>query len=80
MTAVVLEPEHAHGRAGLVGAVASEWTKLWTVRSTWLNLASSVVLTALLGVQVGFSVPTRTLTWIRVRWLSKFRSVRSPSM
>jgi ABC-2 type transport system permease protein len=55
MTAAVLELEHVRGRAGLAGAMASEWTKLWTVRSTWLNLASSVVLTALLGVQFGFS-------------------------
>jgi ABC-type transport system involved in multi-copper enzyme maturation permease subunit len=55
MTAAVLELEQVRGRAGLAGAVASEWTKLWTVRSTWLNLASSVVLTALLGAQFGFS-------------------------
>jgi ABC-2 type transport system permease protein len=49
-----LKEVRVRGRGGLAGAVASEWTKLWTVRSTWLNLASAVVLTALLGTQYGF--------------------------
>lgn len=41
--------------SGLRDAVASEWTKLWTVRSSWLNLAAGVALTGLLAVQFGFS-------------------------
>ncbi len=41
---------------GLRGAVASEWTKLWTVRSSWLNIVAAVLLTALLAVQFGFSM------------------------
>ncbi|QNE17449.1 ABC transporter permease [Kribbella qitaiheensis] len=41
--------------SGLTGAIASEWTKLWTVRSTWLNLVGGAVLTVLLGIQFGFS-------------------------
>ena len=41
---------------GLSDAVRSEWTKLWTVRSSWLNLAAALVLTALLGLQFGFNL------------------------
>ncbi len=40
---------------GLRGAVASEWTKLWTIRSTWWCLASSVLFAALVGIQLGIS-------------------------
>lgn len=40
---------------GLRDAVASEWTKLWTVRSSWLNLVAGVALTGLLAMQFGFS-------------------------
>ncbi|MGC4941624.1 ABC transporter permease [Kribbella sp. DT2] len=40
---------------GLRGSTAAEWTKLWSVRSTWLNLVGAVVLTGLLGLQLGFS-------------------------
>ncbi|MEU0090093.1 ABC transporter permease [Kribbella sp. NPDC006257] len=40
---------------GLPGAIASEWTKLWTVRSSWLNLIAGLGLTGLLGIQFGFS-------------------------
>jgi hypothetical protein len=42
-------------RSRLADAARSEWTKLWTVRSSWLNVVSAVALTALLGVQFGFS-------------------------
>lgn len=41
---------------GLSDAVRSEWTKLWTVRSSWLNLAAALVLTTLLGLQFGFNL------------------------
>ncbi|WP_328324024.1 ABC transporter permease [Kribbella sp. NBC_00382] len=41
--------------SGLRGAIASEWTKLWTVRSSWLNIVAALVLTGLLAVQFGFS-------------------------
>jgi len=37
----------------LADAVRSESTKLWTVRSSWLNIASALLLTALLGLQFG---------------------------
>ena len=39
-----------------MNAVRSEWTKLWTVRSSWLNIVSAVLLTALLGLQYGFNL------------------------
>ena len=40
-------------RSRLGDAVRSEWTKLWTVRSSWLNIVSALILTALLGLQFG---------------------------
>ncbi|MEI8406382.1 MULTISPECIES: ABC transporter permease [unclassified Kribbella] len=40
-------------RSRLADTVRSESTKLWTVRSSWLNIVSALVLTALLGVQFG---------------------------
>jgi ABC-2 type transport system permease protein len=42
--------------SGLADAVRSEWTKLWTVRSSWLNIVGAVLLTALIGLQLGFSL------------------------
>ncbi|MEU4294205.1 ABC transporter permease [Kribbella sp. NPDC026596] len=39
-----------------MNAVRSEWTKLWTVRSSWLNIVSAALLTALLGLQYGFNL------------------------
>jgi ABC-type transport system involved in multi-copper enzyme maturation permease subunit len=45
-----------HRSSGLRNAVASEWTKLWTVRSSWLNLVAAVVLTGLLALQFGLSI------------------------
>ncbi|MBO2460886.1 ABC transporter permease [Actinomadura violacea] len=33
---------------GMPGAVAAEWTKLWSLRSTWWGLASAVVLMGLM--------------------------------
>ncbi|MGW1347059.1 ABC transporter permease [Kribbella sp. NPDC002412] len=40
-------------RPHLSDAVRSEWTKLWTVRSSWLNIGSALLLAALLGLQFG---------------------------
>ena len=39
---------------GLRGAVASEWIKLWTVRSSWLNIVAAAVLTVCSGCSIGF--------------------------
>lgn len=50
---ITLGQRSSHG--GLAGAIASEWTKLWSVRSSWLNIVAAALLTALLGVQFGFS-------------------------
>ncbi|GAA1571586.1 ABC transporter permease [Kribbella sancticallisti] len=41
--------------SGLADTIESEWTKLWSVRSSWLNILGGVVLTGLLGIQFGFS-------------------------
>ncbi|MEV4489704.1 ABC transporter permease [Micromonospora coxensis] len=41
-----------HGRGGLPGAVAAEWTRLWSVRSTWWTLLAGVVLTAATAAQL----------------------------
>ncbi|MEV5968052.1 ABC transporter permease [Kribbella sp. NPDC051952] len=38
-----------------MNAVRSEWTKLWTVRSSWFNIVGAVGLAGLLGLQYGFS-------------------------
>ncbi|MER7893402.1 ABC transporter permease [Micromonospora sp. NPDC094482] len=39
-------PTGPAGFAGFGGTVAAEWTKLWSVRSTWWTLLAAVVLTA----------------------------------
>jgi hypothetical protein len=40
-------------RAGLSHAVLSEWTKLWTVRSTWFCLLASIVLMGIYAFYYG---------------------------
>ncbi len=50
MTAVV-----STRTARLPGAIRSEWTKFWSVRSTWWYLAGALALTALVSLQLGFS-------------------------
>jgi ABC-2 type transport system permease protein len=45
MTATTARPEGAGG--GLPGTIASEWTKLWSLRSTWWSLAGAGALMAL---------------------------------
>ncbi|MEU4606487.1 ABC transporter permease [Kribbella sp. NPDC023972] len=52
-TATLTLESSSRSRARLGDAVRSEWTKLWTVRSSWLNVASALVLAALLGLQFG---------------------------
>lgn len=41
-------------RTDLSTAVASEWTKLWSVRSTWWSLVGALALMLLLAVPLGF--------------------------
>ncbi|TCC01300.1 ABC transporter permease [Kribbella soli] len=53
MSAAVITPRII---GGLPNAVRSEWTKLWTVRSSWLNLAAGVLLSTLLGMQYGWGL------------------------
>ncbi|HET6737916.1 MAG TPA: ABC transporter permease [Kribbella sp.] len=42
--------------SGLTNAVRSEWTKLWTVRSSLANLVAAALLTVLLGMQYGWGL------------------------
>lgn len=46
----------SYGRGGTIGAVASEWTKLWSVRATWWCLAGSVVMMAIFAPALGGSI------------------------
>jgi hypothetical protein len=55
MSAATITVQQRSSKAGLLQTVASEWTKLWTVRSSWLNIVGGVLLTGLLGIQFGFS-------------------------
>src|SRR3954466_11147901 len=40
---------------GLRGAIAAEWTKLWSVRSTWWCLLSAAMVTAAVCAQLAVS-------------------------
>src|SRR4051812_22982782 len=40
---------------GFKGAVAFEWTKLWSIRATWWNLAIGLLLTVSFAAMVGAS-------------------------
>ena len=55
MTTATITVGQRSSHGGLAGAIASEWTKVWSVRSSWLNIVAAALLTALLGVQFGFS-------------------------
>lgn len=39
---------------GMVGAIAAEWTKLWSLRSTWWCIAGAAAMMALYAVSAGF--------------------------
>ncbi|TDE28352.1 ABC transporter permease [Actinomadura sp. 6K520] len=53
MTAVTGTPPRGTASGGrLPGAVAAEWTKAWTVRSTWWNLFGAAVLMGLACLQL----------------------------
>lgn len=53
-------PAHAATSSGpvFVGAVRSEWTKFWTVRSTYWTLLAALVVTVGLGALISGSVAT----------------------
>ncbi|MER7621039.1 ABC transporter permease [Streptomyces sp. NPDC126503] len=38
-------PREARGSGGFAGAVAAEWSKLWSVRSAWICLAAGLLVT-----------------------------------
>jgi ABC-2 type transport system permease protein len=52
MTAPPARPERTGG--GLAGTIASEWTKLWSVRSTWWCLAGAAALMVLFAAAMSF--------------------------
>ncbi|HWD51244.1 MAG TPA: hypothetical protein VG412_02500 [Acidimicrobiales bacterium] len=64
MTAVLGAPtpfaiEQPPGRVGLRGAVAAEWTKLWSVRSTmWTLIATGVAVLGLCALSTGTVSPS----------------------
>ncbi|MBE1488180.1 ABC transporter permease [Plantactinospora soyae] len=47
---------HPHSGGGLPGTIASEWTKLWSVRSVWWSLLASVLLMAATAGQLAIYV------------------------
>ncbi|GAA5184574.1 ABC transporter permease subunit [Rugosimonospora acidiphila] len=50
------EPSPGGTGGGLGGAIAAEWTKLWSVRSTWWSLLAGVVLMAATSLQLALYV------------------------
>ena len=67
MTAVLGAPapltvERPSGRVGLRRAMAAEWTKLWTVRSTaWTLIATGVAVIGLCALSTGTVNPTEVI-------------------
>ncbi|ONI73585.1 ABC transporter permease [Kribbella sp. ALI-6-A] len=55
MSTATITVDHRSTPGGLRGSMAAEWTKLWSVRSSWLNVIGAIALTGLLGLQLGFS-------------------------
>jgi ABC-2 type transport system permease protein len=55
MSTATVTVDHRSTPGGLRGSMAAEWTKLWSVRSSWLNVIGAIALTGLLGLQLGFS-------------------------
>jgi ABC-2 type transport system permease protein len=52
MSAMIARPDRTGG--GLAGTIASEWTKLWSVRSTWWCLAGAAVMMALFAAAFAY--------------------------
>jgi ABC-type transport system involved in multi-copper enzyme maturation permease subunit len=62
MTAAVMTDRPAYAPSGqyklsAAGLLRSEWTKLWSLRSTWIVLLCAVVFSAGLGALIAASVP-----------------------
>lgn len=55
-TFMALVPTPAPIGGGLTGAIAAEWTKFWSVRSTWWCVVGGVVLMGLLSAQLSIGV------------------------
>jgi ABC-2 type transport system permease protein len=52
MSAMTARPDRTAG--GLAGTIASEWTKLWSVRSTWWCLAGAATLMVLFAAAMSY--------------------------
>jgi ABC-2 type transport system permease protein len=52
MTSTTVGSDRTGG--GLAGTIASEWTKLWSLRSTWWSLAGAAALMALFAFALSF--------------------------
>lgn len=65
MSTITLQPPTAVGSGtGLRRAVAAEWTRLWTVRSTWWCLATALALLVLIGVGFGLDSVGVSPVWV----------------
>ena len=45
-----------HGRQTVARAIASEWIKIWTLRSTWITSLVTIILTVLFGAGLAIAV------------------------
>ncbi|WP_026406762.1 ABC transporter permease subunit [Actinomyces gerencseriae] len=45
-----------HGRQTVARAIASEWIKIWTLRSTWITSLVTIILTVLFGAGIAIAV------------------------
>jgi hypothetical protein len=52
MSAMTARPDRTGG--GVAGTIASEWTKLWSVRSTWWCLAGAATLMVLFAAAMSY--------------------------
>lgn len=62
-TSLPAEPGLGRGTQ-LRRAVSAEWTRLWTVRSTWWSLTAALALLALLGTAFGLDMEGQAPVWV----------------
>lgn len=66
MTATTLSHPTRTASTGLAvrRAMAAEWTRLWTVRSTWWSLAATTAMMLLVGATFGLDVEGTAPVWL----------------
>lgn len=57
-------PASLAGTTVLRRAVAAEWTRLWTVRSTWWSLLAATALMLFVGIGFGLDVGAAAPVWV----------------